>query len=140
MGLTESVLTKQIKRLRTMKFAPDDRETVTAVMAELSRVLRRFARSDDHCARIIDYVIETAHAFPGAAEIKEAAREVPEFQAETAPAGCSECDGKGMCHIEREVLSRATMKLEKVEAMTYCSCSKGQWLASKARERQAVSA
>jgi len=134
--LTESFITVQVARLRTIPFKPEQKADVGAFVEEAKRILKKSAKSEDHCRRIVDHVVDSAKGFPAPAALLEAAASVPERPAEPAPAACAECSGTGYQVIERLAFNAASQSELLTSAVEYCTCTRGRWLAQKATDRK----
>lgn len=124
-AITEELLNKQIKRLGRLPFAPTQTADVEALAEEYKRAFNRCAKSGEHLKAIVDEVMNRAMRCPPPAEILEIAAGVP-LPSTDPPAGCNDCRGLGMRHIERNGF----------EAMEFCSCAKGVWRQQRDRERK----
>ena len=124
--ISDAHLTKQLRRLLRLPFAPSEPEDQKAYIDEWKRVLRPRLLTEAHCTAVVDRLMESSSRIPSVAEVIEAAEQVPAPDAQKAPLGCEECNGIGFVIVERGDTSAAD----------FCRCGLGEFKrASEARRR-----
>lgn len=147
MSITKEAAKAQLGRLSGLAYKPDSEDA----WRELRDTLATLSRSEDEGAAIIsawlgntepdEHGRPKGRTFPTPADLKTTAYAVREQAKQSAsPDGCRECSGTGYVHLEAKTFNRATQSVEATDAVRYCDCPKGSWMAQKARERQAGAA
>ena len=120
--IDEKKLTKELKRLMKLPFAPQNSEDAEQLMAEYRRIARRDARSLAHFLRAVDHLVDTSSRVPPPAMLANAILETPVPEREKAPMGCEICQGNGWQSFTRMVGKQL------LDYADFCVCDLGQFL------------
>jgi hypothetical protein len=130
--ISNQVLKKQVDRLLRLPYTSRDPEDLRGLAEEYRRVLRGCCRNDEHCACIVDSVIDTPRDRAVApADIVASSHTIRDPRS-NAPAGCEDCRGAGWVQSVRRVTTAVGEYDADYSAL--CQCPLGAFIREGERE------
>jgi len=99
MPATEQAVTPLLRRLQSLRFAPDVPDS-QGVRKEIGNTIMRAAENDAHAEQIVARIIRTQQTFPTPSEIWNAAEAETPAELTGSPVGtCPQCRGYGFAYV-----------------------------------------